>query len=303
MSGLLATLRGIGTATFIVLSLFLLFFPFFLPLALIKLLVPHFRFRLGCTRAMVWVAWRWMACIDFAMDHIARQKIVIDNPVQNRPEARLLLISNHQSWADILVLIRVLAKSRLPFPRFFIKQQMIWVPIIGFATWALDFPYMKRYSREQVEKNPSLKGQDLETTRRACEIYRHQPVAVINFAEGTRSTAAKRQASGSPYKRLLKPKAGGTAFMLYAMGDVLDEVLEVAVVYRGSDNPTIWQYWCGTLPEVRAIVRPLAIPREYYGRDYQNDAEFQDSFRNWMNDYWAGKDKEIIRLHAGEAED
>lgn len=301
MRQLIAAIRGVATLLFIIASLCFWFFPFFLPGAIAKLLVPHFRFRLACTRWMVMIAWRWMDAIDFAMDHISGQKIIINSEISNRPHGRFLLVSNHQSWADILVLIRALRILKLPFPRFFIKQQMIWAPIIGFATWALDFPYMKRHSKEQIARNPSLKGQDLETTRKACEIYRHQPVTVINFAEGTRSNAVKRARQNSPYQRLLRPKAGGTAFMLYAMGDVLDEVMEATIVYAGTEKPTIWDYWCGTMKVVQADIRSLDIPREYYGRDYQNDPEFQESFRNWMNGYWGRKDKEIIALQGGSS--
>ncbi len=54
-----------------------------------------------------------------------------------------LVSSNHQSWVDILVLQRIF-HGRIPFLKFFLKQELIWVPVIGLAWWALDFPFMKR---------------------------------------------------------------------------------------------------------------------------------------------------------------
>ena len=110
-----------------------------------------------------------------------------------------LMTSNHQSWADILVLQKV-TNRRVPSLKFFLKQELIWVPLLGLAWWALDFPFMKRYSRAQLEKRPELKGKDMETTRKACEKYAHYPVSVMNFFEGTRFTEEKHRQQNSPYR-------------------------------------------------------------------------------------------------------
>ncbi|WP_183140202.1 acetyltransferase, partial [Pseudomonas syringae] len=56
-----------------------------------------------------------------------------------------LVTSNHQSWVDIMVLQYVLNRRIRPL-KFFLKQELIWVPVIGLAWWALGFPFMKRYS-------------------------------------------------------------------------------------------------------------------------------------------------------------
>lgn len=294
MTALLSTLRGILASTVIVVSL-LIYFAGFLPGALAKFVVPHAGFRRACTRYMLFFCRLWIRTMEWATDHISRQRVVVEGSVPIDPDGRYLLIGNHQCWADILVLLRAI-RGTLPFPRWFIKQQMIWVPIIGFATWALDFPYMKRYTKEDIEKNPSLAGKDLETTRRACEVYRHQPVTVVNYAEGTRSTPAKRAARESPYRTMLRPKAGGTAFMLEAMGDVLDGVVELIVAYEGTDSPTIWDYLCGRFPAVRARLRPLDIPASLRRGDYQNDPDYAARFREWLNALWAERDAEVIEL-------
>lgn len=290
-----SSLRGALASTLIVLSLMIFFFPGFLPAALAKLVVPHAGFRRGCTRCMLFFSQLWLGTVEWITDYVSRQRLVIEKSVPTDRDGRYLLIGNHQSWADILVLVRAL-RGTLPFPRWFIKQQMIWVPIIGFAAWALDFPYMKRYTREEIENNPALAAKDLETTRQACEIYRHQSVTVVNYAEGTRSTADKRRARQSPYVTMLRPKAGGTAFMLEAMGDVLDGTVELMVAYHGVEAPNFWDFLCGRIPEVRARLRPLEVPPPLRRGDYRNDPEYAQRFRAWLNQLWAQRDAEVIEL-------
>lgn len=294
MTTALASLRGILAIASIVASL-IVFFVGFLPGALVKLVVPHARFRRACTRYMLVFCRLWLRCVEWTTDHISRQRIVIENTVPPDLNGRYLLIGNHQSWADILILVRAV-RGTLPFPRWFMKRQLIWVPIIGFATWALDFPFMKRHSREQVAQKPELATQDLETTRQACAIYRYQSATIVNYAEGTRSTAAKRAAQGSPFYTMLRPKAGGTAFMLEAMGDVLDGTVELMIAYRGTGKPSFWQYLCGQLPEVRVRLRPLAIPASLRRGDYRNDPEYAQRFRDWLNAVWAERDAEIVTM-------
>ncbi|MBK6405448.1 MAG: hypothetical protein IPF66_10615 [Holophagales bacterium] len=76
------------------------------------------------------------------------------------------------------------------------------MPVLGPAWRALDFPFMKRHPREALEKNPALRFEDLEATRRACEKFRHAPAAILNFIEGTRFTPAKHARGGAEYRHL-----------------------------------------------------------------------------------------------------
>jgi 1-acyl-sn-glycerol-3-phosphate acyltransferase len=108
-----------------------------------------------------------------------------------------LVLSNHQSWVDILVLQKVLNR-RIPMLKFFLKKELIWVPFLGLAWWALDFPFMKRYSKKFLAANPHLKGKDLDRTKKACEKFKHTPVSVMNFVEGTRFTPGKKTAAALP---------------------------------------------------------------------------------------------------------
>ena len=140
------------------------------------------------------------------------------------PRGWYLVSSNHQSWVDILVLQRIF-HGHIPFLKFFLKQELIWVPVIGLAWWALDFPFMKR------GKGQGARQSDLKSTREACEKFKRIPTSVINFVEGTRFTPAKHAKQASPYRHLLKPKIGGLGIALATMGEQFEALLDVTIVY------------------------------------------------------------------------
>ena len=169
------------------------------------------------------------------------------------------------------------------------------MPVIGLAWWALDFPFMKRHSRAALRKNPELRQQDRETTRKACAKFALVPTSVMNFAEGTRFTRAKHQAQASPYRHLLKPKAGALALALNAMGEQFHSLIDVTIVYPGG-VPTFWHFLCGTTPRVILRARQLPIPAEFCVGDYEGDAEFRGMLHRWLADIWTAKDEQIDAL-------
>jgi 1-acyl-sn-glycerol-3-phosphate acyltransferase len=199
---------------------------------------------------------------------------------------------------DIPVLQQVFNR-RIPFLKFFLKSQLIWVPVLGLAWWALDFPFMKRYSREQLEKHPEWRGKDVEATRKACEKYRELPVSVMNFVEGTRFTEAKHDRQKSPYRHLLHPRAGGIAFVLDAMGDMLHAVVDVTVFYP-CGRPGVLDLLAGRVRRVEVSVRTIPIPPELLGGNYENDEAFRRRFQDWLNDLWASKDTNLELAGAGK---
>ncbi|MFN3586640.1 MAG: acyltransferase [Moraxellaceae bacterium] len=206
------------------------------------------------------------------------------------------VIANHQSWVDILVLFHVF-NGRTPFLKYFLKQELIWIPFMGAAMYALDFPFMKRYSAQTLARRPELKGRDLATTRRSCEKFRDTPVSVMNFLEGTRFTPAKHAAQGSPYRHLLKPKAGGMAFTLSALGDRMDCLLDTTIVYPGG-IPRFWDFCAGRVRHVIVHVEARAIPAEAFHADYETDTAFRARFQAWIAGLWQEKDQLISTLLA-----
>ncbi|MGI2002153.1 acyltransferase [Shewanella frigidimarina] len=201
-----------------------------------------------------------------------------------------MVIANHQSWVDILILQRVFNR-KIPFLKFFLKQELIFVPVLGLAWWALDFPFMRRYSTSQLRKNPKLKGKDIEITRKACEKFKTKPVSIMNFVEGTRFTEAKHDKQGSPFQHLLKPKAGGMAFALSAMGEHINKLVNVTIYYPDT-VPTYWHYICGGLSEVRVDIKITDIPQRMRG-DYLKDREFKIDFQEQLNQLWLEKDLQL----------
>lgn len=291
--------RVAGTLTLATITLcsLALFVPI-LPFALAKLIVPIAAFQRRCTGVLLWLVDLWVGSVSFMFQHVSGVRIEVDGLDKLDRTGCYLLIANHQTWADIAVLAHSL-RHHIAFPRFFIKQELIWLPVIGFVCWALDFPFMKRYRKDFISRHPELKGADLATMRRACEKYRHQPATVANFAEGTRCTAAKRLNTRSPYRHLMRPKSTGTAFMIQAMSDVLSGVIDVTIAYPLSPEPTLWDYACGRIPRVLVRARVLPLPRHLVGGDRSDDdPAVRHGFQSWMNDLWRHKDALLDHLLA-----
>ncbi|WP_028081109.1 acyltransferase [Solimonas soli] len=269
-------------------------FALMIPALLLKL-VPYPPLQRACSHYCVWIASNWVSINKVMMRllHAVQWDVAIRTPLD--PRRNYLLIGNHQSWADILLLFDLL-HGRVPFPRFFLKHELKYVPVIGLACWAMDFPFMRRYSKAQLDARPELKGQDLEATRRACELYRSEPVTVINFLEGTRFTEAKRVARQSPYRHLLRPKAGGMSFTLNAMGEQFAGIIDVTIAYRPSRRAYLWGWLSGEQDQLAVHVDVLPIPAELMHGDYESDPEFRARFQAWINSIWMRKDDRLERM-------
>ncbi|HSW14882.1 MAG TPA: acyltransferase [Solimonas sp.] len=270
-------------------------------LVLVKLLTPAGAARDAVSRGAAALAQNWAAVNSWMVGALLKTEwdIRIDAQARLDPRGQYLACSNHQSWNDIVVQMKTFG-HRAPFFKFFIKQELIWVPLLGLAWWGLDYPFMKRYSSEKLAKYPELRGKDVETTKRACQKFRRQPVLVLNFLEGTRFTAAKHQKQQSPYKHLLRPKSGGFAFAMNAFGEQLNALLDITIVYPGGAQG-IWALLAGKVPKVIVEVRQLTIPHELYAGDYENDLEFRQRFQAWIAELWEHKDRRIDALLAEDS--
>lgn len=262
--------------------------PPLLVVALLKAVLPVPMVRRACNAVLMAIAASWIAfntAMIGAMTHM-RYRVVGD--VNLRSDGHYLVLANHQSWVDIPVL-QALFNRRIPLLRFFLKRQLFWVPLLGLAWWALDFPFMRRYSRETLQRRPELAGRDVEATRRACGKFRDIPVAVMNFAEGTRYTPGKHAQQASPFTHLLRPKAGGVAFVLNSMGDALHSILDVTIVYPNG-CPTLVDLLADRIGEVRVHIRARLIPANLGRGDYLSDAGLRARMQEWINGVWAEKD-------------
>jgi 1-acyl-sn-glycerol-3-phosphate acyltransferase len=248
---------------------------------------------------MVAVAQQWVASNQLVYRVMYAPAWHLDYRAKLDPSKSYLLICNHQSWADIQILFD-LFHGRTHFPRFFLKQELIWVPIIGAACWALDMPFMKRHSREAIAANPALRNEDLATTRQFCEKYLHRPITVVNFLEGTRFSESKRDTTGSPYRHLLKPKTAGLSFTLNAMGEQFGGIIDVTLAYLPTRRKNlVWSWLCGEQAQMAIHVHTLPIPSELIHGDYEADAEFRARFQAWVNGIWSRKDARLERMLSG----
>jgi 1-acyl-sn-glycerol-3-phosphate acyltransferase len=268
--------------------------PLLMIAALLKALMP-WRFARGVWNAVLMaIAASWISCNTALIDTFTRLRITTSIDANLDSQGHYLVLANHQSWVDIPVL-QAIFNRRIPLLRFFLKSQLFWVPMLGLAWWALDFPFMKRYSREQLARRPELAGRDIEATRRACAKFRDLPVSIMNFVEGTRFTPEKHAQQASPFARLLKPRAGGIAFVLDAMGSALHSILDITIVYPNG-RPSMADLFADRIGEVRVEVQQYPIPAELCAGDYQNDPAFRERVQAWINSVWASKDRTIAEL-------
>jgi 1-acyl-sn-glycerol-3-phosphate acyltransferase len=274
------------------------FFIIMLPLILLKVIIFHEGAKNFITMLLMHLGSGWVTLNSLLLRLTQRIEIKVESEDNDgldsfSTRSSYLVMSNHRSWADILILQHIFNR-RIPFLKFFLKKELIWVPLLGVAWWALDFPFMKRYPKEYLEKHPELKGKDIETTRIYCQKFKYTPISVINFLEGTRFDYKKRENQKSPFRHLLKPRAGGTGIVLSSMGEHLTKIIDVTLVYPKNKPPmSFWAFLKGKIPLVVVNLRSFPIPEKYAGKNYETDDIFKKDFQDWINRIWMDKDETI----------
>ena len=239
------------------------------------------------------MASNWVAVNTFNQKIFTKMELQVTGLDELHELDWYLVLANHQSWVDIVVLQRAL-HGEIPFLKFFLKKELIYVPILGLAWWALDFPFMQRYAQSFLKKNPHLRGKDLETTRKACAKFKHKPVSVMRFIEGTRFTQEKHDKQHSPFNHLLKPKAGGIAFVLDAMGEYLTTLVDVTIHYP-EGIPTFTDFLSGRIKNVHIEIHTRKIDGALNG-DYMNDRNHKIAFQKWLTQFWHEKDARLDKM-------
>lgn len=263
-------------------------------LGLVKLLIPSAAFR----RALMTVMHGMMFCFGKMSVGFIRffNNVDMDYRIHGElsKENWYLIVANHLSYLDIILLIEF-ATKRIPAPKFFLKQELIWLPFVGLGAWALDMPFMRRYSKAYLAKHPEKKGKDIETTKAYCQKFKSTPTTVINFVEGTRYTQKKHALKSSQYQNLLPPKAGGVAFTLTAMGDLFTNVLDVSLLYPENAKHPMMSMLCGQMTKIIIDVNVLEVPEP--ASDVPADPQdFRTRFQGWLNTLWAMKDNRISQI-------
>lgn len=268
----------------------------FVPILFIGLfkLIPHKQWQTNCTRVIDAISIFWCGINNHYVDKIQKLDCQITGLDNLNPKEWYLVVANHQSWLDIVILHRLLNR-KIPVLKFFIKDQLKWIPLLGFSWWAMGCPFMKRYSKEYLAKNPHKKGKDLISTHKAIETFKRTPASIMNFVEGTRFTSSKKELQQSPYNHLLKPKAGGISFIISSMGQQISSLLDVTIVYSEKKH-SLWDFLCKRVKSVKINIRKIAIPAEFASEQLINDQQTQNNFKEWLNQQWAEKDSLIASL-------
>jgi 1-acyl-sn-glycerol-3-phosphate acyltransferase len=283
----------IGLCTSLLLAISTVFWSFVLYFFAIFTLIPLPRVRGFFIRIIHTLPVLWTDCNAFIYKLFLPTRFTVKGLEGLKENDWYILVANHQSWLDILVLFKVFNR-KIPTLKFFMKRELLWqLPVASQACWLMGFPFMKRYSKEFLKKHPELKGKDIESTKQSCAKFKTMPSAILNFIEGGRFTLSKHQRQGSPYRFLLKPKAGGVAFALTVLSDTVHCILDVTVVY--PDGNTFLDFLCGKVKNIIVDVEAIPVTAELSG-DYENDRESRTYFQQWLNQRWQKKDEKIDHI-------
>jgi 1-acyl-sn-glycerol-3-phosphate acyltransferase len=278
-----------GVICFLLLVLNTLFWCIFLlSLAVIKLIIPFESSKRIFTHLIILIGECWIFCNSLWIKAFHNPKWKVEGFEKLDKKNWYLSVANHQSWADIFIL-QSITNRKIPMLKFFMKDVLIWVPVIGLAWWALDMPFLKRYSEEKIKRNPELRGKDISSMKKSFTRFSRYPVSIFIFAEGTRFTKEKQDLLSSPFCNLLLPKPGGIGLTLSTM-PYINKMIDFSIKYE-SNKRTFWAFLCGEMSEANVKVNLIDIPQKLLGGEYSEDEIYRDDLKNWLYDIWQEKDK------------
>ncbi len=269
---------------------------FSIPIFVIALLRPLLPFAAGqavCEAGNNVIYHIWTDINTLIMRLTNRMQFEIHGLEQVQIKRSCIIVSNHLSWTDIVMIGRIFG-HRIPITKFFMKHSLIYIPIIGLVCYGLGMPFLRRYSKKELLKNPKLKGKDIASTKKACRRLVHAPSSLVNFAEGTRFTQAKHDAVNSPYRHLMPPKAASLAIALGQIGKQVDCMINLTLAYPENEHKPFIAMLKGRLTKVYAHIEVIERKDLRCG-DYLNDKQFKHEFTLWLRDLWEKKDALLTR--------
>ena len=277
---------GITSITILVLNTFILS-CLLIPLGIIKFFLPITALKVLFTKFIIKVGELWIFTNKIWVKALHNPKWQIIGKENIKSDGWTIATSNHQSFADIF-LLQDITNRKMPMLKFFMKYVLIYVPVIGLSWWALDMPFLKRYTKKQLENNPELHGKDVREMKRALKHYALYPVTVFSFAEGTRFTIKKNLHQKSPFKNLLKPKEGGLVTALSLVNEI-DSLIDFTIKFD-TKKRSFWDYLCGRMNSVKVIIREIKIPAKFLNIDLLENKILRSEFKDWLHNIWNEKD-------------
>ena len=258
----------------------------YLMLAAVTCLIPLKKYRLKCRKQWLTLMQQgWVYC-NYLIFLIANGRQFSCEGPKTPDDEHVIVIANHQSWADILFL-SVMFRSSLPPMKFFLKRSLLWqLPLAGWVCWLLGFPFLYRHSKEEVKRHPHLKNKDKETLRDACKQFTHLPGSLVIYIEGTRFSKEKHEKQGRPYKHLLKPRATGLAVVSQEL-DCAQWIVNASLFY---EKKGMWAFFSGQCGRLRLHYTLIPI-NEYWRGDYENNRDFRKNFQSRLNQVWHENDQ------------
>ena len=267
---------------------------------LLRLLVPIKAWQTGCYKIMNLLPTLWTDSNNFVLRLFNRISWHVEGAQGLDSKAWYFLVSNHSSWNDIFVLYAAFNRKAPPL-KFFLKQQLIWVPFIGLACKALHFPFMYRHSKTYLKKHPEKKGKDIEATKKSCQLFKHHPSTIILFPEATRFTPEKQQAQDAPYQHLLRPKGSMLSLSLSLLGrEYIKQLIDVTISYD-RPQPSFWDLCCGRVKHITVKVKCLDLPDNLVhlpaGKsEMRQQAQLRKNAQGWLDTLWQEKDAILAKL-------
>ena len=279
-------LIGIISSTILIVNTLILAI-LMIPLGIIKFLIPIKNLRASFTKIIIKIGEIWISVNSLWVIKLHKPNLEIHGQENLDGNSWFLSTSNHQSAADIFI-VQLITNRKIPMLKFFIKYELIYVPIIGICWWALDMPFLKRYTQEQIKRNPKLEGRDYKKMKKSLEHYSLHPVSIFSYAEGTRFSKEKHINQNSKFSHLLKPKEGGLAIALSNVNKI-KELIDITIIYD-SDNLGFWNYLCGNIKNIKIFISKTKIPSKYLIDTLITNNELRSDFKLWLYDRWAEKD-------------
>jgi 1-acyl-sn-glycerol-3-phosphate acyltransferase len=279
-------IKGVLCFSCILANIFFWLVPLVL-LTFLKLLVPWENFQKLLSASMALIYRLTVSIDDFLLFRIMGISVEIEGRRKVYPEKFYLITANHQSWSDIFVLQHVF-NWRAPIPKFLVKKELIYLPVVNIICLAYDYPLLQRGSMRGGVSSEGHFERDALSLEKACSRFIRFPATVINLVEGTRFTKEKARRQSSPYEHLLKPKAGGMAILFSISGVKVRTLIDVTIVYDCA-RPTFWNFLCGRCGRVVVKVKEYESDALPANRDF-------DSMAKWINGVWEKKDLEIGRI-------
>lgn len=197
-----------------------------------------------------------------------------------------LLLSNHQSMADVMVLLCLAWRcGRLGDMKWFVKEVIKYFPGFGWGMKFLDCIFVKRDW-----------AQDRAGIAKLFDKYKTQniPIFLVSFLEGTRLTPAKLAAAQkfaearghySPRHTLI-PRTKGFLATMTGLRTHLDAVYDITIGYPGR-VPTLVNCYEAKVERVEVHVRRFPI---------DTLPQTEEALIQWVFDRYREKDELLAQF-------